>query len=145
MAAARQRHNERKRANRQRNLEQYHKMELAWRERHREQERKRGLIYYHKNARILSEKRKVTVREMCKAVYDILGRYCKCCGFSDMRALQIDHVNGFGNKERRKLSSSSPAFYKKIIAAAGYGYQVLCANCNWIKAREEGSIPILEV
>jgi hypothetical protein len=38
----------------------------------------------------------------------VLGGHCIKCGFSDWRALQVDHTNGGGAKERRT------ADYKKI-------------------------------
>lgn len=44
--------------------------------------------------------------------------------------LQVDHVNGGGTKERNALSY--PAMYRKILNGAT-GYQLLCANCNWLK------------
>ena len=28
--------------------------------------------------------------------------------------------------------------YKQVILMNGEGFQVLCANCNWIKKSEEG-------
>lgn len=68
-------------------------------------------------------------------VFDLLGNICARCGFADQRALQIDHVNGGGNIERRALRSSE-AMWRKILASGGEGYQVLCSNCNWIKRHE---------
>ena len=71
----------------------------------------------------------------------ILGGICKRCGFADSRALQIDHVHGDGfteKKERRRLGSMG-AYHKRVVDAASSGrYQLLCANCNWIKRAENG-------
>jgi len=67
----------------------------------------------------------------------LLGGKCKC-GFSDPRALQIDHVNGHGNKEKREAGSTI-TYYNRILKRIKEGskdYQVLCANCNWIKRHE---------
>lgn len=67
------------------------------------------------------------------AIYDILGRVCKNCGFEDTRALQIDHVNGNGSIERKQITGS---YYKHILIDLIKNptkYQILCANCNWIK------------
>jgi hypothetical protein len=67
---------------------------------------------------------------------------CKCarCGFADWRALQVDHVNGGGRAES-KIMGSSTAKYRAHVLANKQHYQVLCANCNWIKKceREEES------
>ncbi len=59
---------------------------------------------------------------------------CAVCGFSDKRALQIDHINNDGNMDRR-LHGSGLQFYRWLLFN-NYpaGYQVLCANCNAIKA-----------
>lgn len=50
---------------------------------------------------------------------------------NDLRCLQIDHVNGNGNYELRHLELS--LYYKKVLADKEGNYQLLCANCNWIK------------
>jgi hypothetical protein len=64
-----------------------------------------------------------------------LGGCCRTCGFSDPRALHIDHVNGGGAEERRN-GVSAAALYRRIIAGVS-GYQLLCANCNMIKKHEQ--------
>ena len=60
---------------------------------------------------------------------------CQKCGFKDTRALQIDHINGGGNKERK--SFRNPSKYYEHIKSHVDNYQLLCANCNWIKKHEE--------
>lgn len=64
-------------------------------------------------------------------VYDKLGRVCAHCGFSDERALQIDHVNGCGYEERKRCKSG--AYLRRVLEDTEGKYQILCANCNWIK------------
>ena len=57
------------------------------------------------------------------------------CGFDDMRALSIDHINGGGNKHRKKVKN----FYSWLIRNDfPDGYQVLCMNCQFIKIKERG-------
>lgn len=54
---------------------------------------------------------------------------------NDQRCLQIDHVNGGGTKMRRIIKNYDE-YYRKIIEeikAGSKNYQLLCANCNWIK------------
>lgn len=57
-------------------------------------------------------------------------------GFSTMiNCLQIDHVNGKGTKERKNLKSPFK-YYEYILQQIKVGskdYQLLCANCNYIK------------
>lgn len=60
-----------------------------------------------------------------------LGSKCLHCGFSDSRALQIDHVNGGGKQEMKTINRL--AFYKRVFEDVYGKYQLLCANCNWIK------------
>lgn len=65
----------------------------------------------------------------------VLGGCCTRCGFSDERALQVDHVYGGGRLERKRLGGHR-AVFRKIVAGNTDGYQALCANCNWIKRSE---------
>lgn len=69
-----------------------------------------------------------------------LGGKCKRCGFDDPRALQIDHVNGDGWTEL-KGQIGKYAYLKGVLADMKSRYQLLCANCNWIKRAEEGEQP----
>lgn len=72
------------------------------------------------------------------SIFEMLGYKCARCGFDDIRALQIDHKNGSGNNER-KLNVGRQDYYKRIldkIADGSTEYQILCANCNWIKKFE---------
>ena len=62
-------------------------------------------------------------------------------GCTDVRALQIDHVGGGGSTELRAGHGVGLAYLYhvredlKYSALAGIpsDYQLLCANCNWIK------------
>lgn len=55
-------------------------------------------------------------------------------GCTDERCLQIDHIYGGGNKEVKELSYST-RLLKYLEDMTGM-YQLLCANCNWIKRHE---------
>lgn len=69
-----------------------------------------------------------------------LGGKCVRCGFSDIRALQIDHINGNGRKELMSFKSHRDALIRNILQLSANEmntkYQLLCANCNWIKRFE---------
>ena len=70
------------------------------------------------------------------AAFAALGGKCVHCGFSDPRALQIDHVFGDGKRAEGAERKRSDKFYKHVAHEASIGspkYQLLCANCNWIK------------
>lgn len=67
-------------------------------------------------------------------VLEVLGKKCGACGYSDIRALHVDHVNNNGYKERKKYGGQN--MYRRILKLGGRGYQTLCANCNWLKRYE---------
>jgi hypothetical protein len=72
--------------------------------------------------------------------YERLGNKCVRCGFSDIRALQIDHIRSNGAEERAAMGGhwtyKIARVYAKIINGCE-DYQILCANCNWIKRAEK--------
>jgi hypothetical protein len=76
---------------------------------------------------------KVTTDNLRLAVLAVLGNKCARCGFSDSRALQVDHPSGGGTQHRKKLHWSK--FYREVLYNPD-AYQLLCANCNWIKRYE---------
>lgn len=71
-------------------------------------------------------------------VLDLLGGVCCKCGFDDRRALQIDHVKGGGLYDyNRSPGGVYLSRVKRHIKRGGKKYQLLCANCNWIKRNEQ--------
>jgi hypothetical protein len=79
-------------------------------------------------------------------ILDMLGALrCAHCGyFEDWRALQIDHIHGGGKHDHRTNVGSATNMWalrnwiKANPEEARAKYQVLCANCNWIKRHENG-------
>lgn len=70
-------------------------------------------------------------------VLEALGGRCVRCGFSDARALQVDHVHDDGYVDRKERGVSfQRLMYNAILAGEQDQYQLLCANCNWIKRWE---------
>lgn len=64
---------------------------------------------------------------------------CVWCGFNDIRALSLDHINGNGAEHRRQLKAMGIGgyFYKWLkLHSYPLGLQTLCMNCQFIKARE---------
>ena len=83
-------------------------------------------------------------------VYAKYGGYiCAACGETDELALQIDHIFNNGEKHRAEIRGTKKSrgiggerFYswlKKNNYPAGF--QILCASCNFAKARNNGVIP----
>ncbi len=82
-------------------------------------------------------------RNLRSSVVTAMGAKCVRCGFSDLRALQIDHIDGGGNAERRKLKCSPKTYLDNVLQSfmkTENRYQLLCANCNWIKRSENNEI-----
>jgi hypothetical protein len=54
---------------------------------------------------------------------------------NDLSCLQIDHVNDNGHKERTmfKTTYKHYEYILQQIKVGSKNYQLLCANCNWIK------------
>ncbi len=63
---------------------------------------------------------------------------CAICGFDDIRALSIDHIDGGGNQHRiKERAKGGPTFYNWLKKYSfPNGYQVLCMNCQFIKKVE---------
>ena len=60
---------------------------------------------------------------------------CKLCGFDDIRALSIDHINGGGAKHIKSLRGH---FYDWLIENDfPEGYRTLCMNCQWITKAQQ--------
>ena len=91
------------------------------------------------------ESRRISVRshytEQKEALYKLLGSVCKHCGFSDKRALQIDHINGDGYLTNWRSGAKHGRLrfaFKRLLSDPEIStkLQILCANCNWIKRVE---------
>jgi hypothetical protein len=68
-------------------------------------------------------------------VLNAYGNKCLRCGFNDIRALTIDHIGGKASKQRKEISPRQLLF-KIIKENYPKEYQLLCANCNMIKMKE---------
>ena len=60
------------------------------------------------------------------------GVKCNCCGETTIEFLDLDHINGGGNIERRLHERRGGCAFYRRLRKRGYppGFQVLCANCN---------------
>ena len=101
---------------------------LKWSAEHREQQREKCRNY------------QAGIKDIA---YKKLGNKCSnpACqwlnadgsrGCTDRRCLQVDHVFGGGGKEHKKLKCPRE-IYRKVLKDEEGNYQLLCANCNWIK------------
>ncbi len=104
-------------------------------EKYKARKRKYNQIDYYRRRtkRLLYEREKRMVKRK-ELMTKLGGEQCIKCGFNDYRALQFDHIEGGGTKQRREMVNVWPIL--KHIENNLSEYQVLCANCNWIKRLE---------
>ena len=134
---------------RERNREQLHAYNRAYYEAHREERLANDRQYKREH---IDQKRvadfhyiRMWRQRQRMAIITKLGGKCVRCGFTDWRALQVDHINGGGTKERRQAISMR-RYYKAILASIEVQtgeYELLCANCNQIKRYEDGEQCVL--
>lgn len=98
------------------------------------QRRREGLRATCRDCESVIWKAKIT--KLKEQIYDKLGHVCCRCSFGNKKALQIDHVFGGGNQEHDEIKNHY-SFLKKVLEDTGGLYQILCANCNWIKRAEK--------
>jgi hypothetical protein len=101
----------------------------------------RALLWHKNNRERWMFTRRLHRKKLKEQVIAHLGGKCKHCGFADVRALQIDHVFNDGYAERKKTSgirnSATCKYLRHVLADEEGRYQLLCANCNWIKFFED--------
>lgn len=102
----------------------------------KERARIKGKKRYRDNPRKHSMIMRKYKRKIRLALVAALGGKCVRCGFDDERALQVDHVNGGGVKEARALTGMKNKVILDKVLKGSEDYQLLCANCNWIKRVE---------
>jgi len=65
-------------------------------------------------------------------LFEMYGHTCAVCGFSDKRALTLDHINQNGNEERKALGERG--VYRRALAEYRPDeYRTLCMNCQFIE------------
>lgn len=89
---------------------------------------------------IIREQKK---RHLMRLKLEVLAHYgnsklaCVRCGFAQVDALTIDHVNGGGTKHKAKEKIVGNEFYSWLKRRKfPDGFQTLCMNCQYIKRVE---------
>lgn len=115
------------------NKEQKKKQVRKWQNEH--------LSQFKENQKKNRYKRLMKMKNIRLQLIQKLGGKCKC-GFSDIRALQIDYKKG----GHSKISKHYAEQYMKLIKHTNLDdWQVLCANCNWIKRYENNEIKLVYI
>ena len=81
-----------------------------------------------------SRRAKYRLREKLAEVF---GRLCVICGFSDTRALTLDHILNNGAEERREIGERG-VYYRALKPKHQHEYRVLCMNCQFITRHDGG-------
>lgn len=74
-------------------------------------------------------------RRLKDRVFDKYGRECVRCGFTDERALTLDHVLNNGSEERTEHGERG-VYRRALLDQHTAEYQTLCMNCQFIKRHE---------
>ena len=115
------------------------KSRIAQYKKHKERELRETTKYYYKNKEKLKLHHQNKMRSILGEIYDILGKKCQLCGISDMKVLQIDHIHGGGNYQRKILTGDKGyQFILKEVKSGSDNYRILCANCNLLEAIKLG-------
>jgi len=78
------------------------------------------------------------VRQARRNLLKEMGNRCVRCACAEYEALHIDHVHDDGHKTWGSRGGSR-LLYFKIIRQQPDRFQLLCANCNWLKRLESKS------
>jgi len=90
------------------------------------------------------DKRRKYKRDLARKAHrdaiDAYGGFCACCGETEPKFLQLDHMNNDGAEHRRQIKGVRLGPW---LRRRGYpeGFQVLCANCNFAKHTNGGMCP----
>lgn len=87
------------------------------------------------------EKARAYNENLKEKVFGHYGKMCCLCGFSNIAALTIDHVNNDGAEHRRQLKGSRQGggmmTYRWLIKNDfPAGFRTLCQNCNVIEYKK---------
>ena len=97
---------------------------------------KREIDWNLKNHQPRSVRDRINYKKLTQEAHQILGEdICVKCDFKDKRAIDIEHIHGGGNKDRKQFSRRN-LFLENIIKnpeKSREKLQLMCRNCNTIK------------
>lgn len=76
-------------------------------------------------------------RKLRLTVEAVFGTACVLCGFSDTRALTLDHILNNGAQERAELGERG-VYLRAIKPEHRHEYRILCMNCQFIARHGAG-------
>jgi hypothetical protein len=104
--------------------------------------KKKSRDWYLKNKETHNRRSSERYRLIRNELFNLLGNECCQCGIQDYRVFSIDHVGGGGKKHRSEKGVGTGFMYRILreIKNESKKYQILCLNCNRIKAIENNEI-----
>ena len=108
-------------------------------DKYKERARKSGMKRYLENRdRYLASQRDSKYRAKMRII-ELFGGKCVRCGFTDERALQIDHIDANPAPKSTGLRGGEKLYRAILKGIVPFiDFQLLCANCNIIKRFENG-------
>ena len=120
---------ERARKKRAENPEECNRLQRERRAKKPEHYRKAANDYYQRNKKHRQWLAREHKKKLRKKVIEGYGGKCKCCGETQNEFLALDHINGGGTKERKRVHAHT--LYSFVIRNNfPPEYRILCHNCN---------------
>jgi hypothetical protein len=94
-----------------------------------------GRVYCDKHNEEKNLEARVKGMELRREVIEAYGGVCQCCGAKETDLLQVDHVNGGGNKHRKEIGQSGIYKWLKKRGFPRKDFILLCGSCNWAWGR----------
>jgi len=110
-------------------LEQQRKSQRIYALNNKEKIRATKKLYRENHLEKMNTRCRNRARRERQLALDFLGNKCVICGFDNWKALQIDHSGNNGNEKRKH---GVGYIYRRVLKHPE-DYQLLFANCNWIK------------
>lgn len=93
-------------------------------------DKNKNRLYQKDWARRNRESQKKYIHKIKLEAIKKLGGKCVYCGYDNIDALEMNHINGGGAKEQRKRGSYTKSLYLDIVAGRRTDIELTCRVCN---------------
>lgn len=107
------------------------------REHAKKMKRERMREYRAKDPEKYAKQSREAKKRQRKKIFDLYGHKCNLCGFTDKRALTLDHIKNNGSEERRELGERG-VYSRALEKYRPNEYRILCMNCQFIERHKNG-------
>jgi hypothetical protein len=117
-------------------IEKVKETKRNWNKRHADQKKAIGLAYRSKpQFKSWSREYQAMYRQQVRIeVLEAYGGKCECCGETEKDFLCIDHINGGGREDLKRLGKGQGyAWYLYLKKEHPDHVRVLCHNCNFAR------------